>query len=69
VAPQLASGAPETGASEQGGEEGGRLLSGRVTIEGKRSWDESEGGIGCFIAAMPDLEERSRMQFGRPLHR
>jgi len=25
AAPQLASGAPETGASEQGGEEGGRL--------------------------------------------
>ena len=25
VAPQLESGAPETGASEQGGEEGGRL--------------------------------------------
>jgi hypothetical protein len=44
------------------------------TIEGKRSRDEDWEGIGCFIAvkrrgdAMPDREERSRMQFGRPLH-
>jgi hypothetical protein len=59
VAPRPASGARETGASEQGGEEGGRCeLTG--TIEGERSRDEGRGGIGYFIVvkrrgdAMPD---------------
>jgi hypothetical protein len=36
VAPQLASGAPETGANEQGGEEGGGAVCELMgTIEGK----------------------------------
>jgi hypothetical protein len=64
VAPQLAGvAAPETGAGEQGGEEG------TVTSRTKKEVADEEGGIGCFIAVSSGEGTPCPIGVGGPPHR